>query len=424
VTGTLPALLALIMAASALLLAPGQAHADKNELAKEKYNEGIEAFDAEKYEKALDAFISSYQMIPKPKKLLYIADCYAAMYDFAKAMKFYEKYRVEEGDALSSKEAEKLQTKIDRVSKQVGKLKVDEDDVEGELFVDDESYGYLPVKETIFLGAGSHVVTVEHKGDTVFEKKVVIESGETTKVTVVAEAEETPTAVVSDKGHDEDEEEDEEEEVKAPKSKKGTVKIETEGDETARVFFDGIEVGDTPWEDEFLPGEYKVEVKAPGLPAWKGKVVIEAGKTTTVEVGFEGSKKAPNPNNPMFWTSVGVFVPTVVAGIVLAINTKQRNDESAKLTKELDMGLYDSLPEEKAAVIQRQNDLVEFGKKDQIGAILSLAGAGVALAAGVASIFIFSKEARAAEADIEVSAVGPIVDPSTGTLGVGLTGSF
>lgn len=390
-------------------------HADKKSLAKEKYTEAMELYDDEKYEKALDAFLASYQLLPRPGKLMHIANCYVALFQFTNAMKYYELYVEEMGDSMSESEKEKVETKMDRVKKQVGKMVVKSEDIEGDLYVDGVKKGTLPMDEPLYFSVGSYDVIVRHEGKVVYKKMVIIEGGSTVGIVVEEMKEEkSEEKLAAEEG---------EEEEKPKKAKKGTVLVEVDDEESAIVFVDGMSVGGAPFEDEFLPGEYKIEVKAPGRPKWKGNVTVEAGEKTSVAINYDATEKAPSLN-PMFWAGLGASVPTLTAGVVMAVFSKQRNDEAARLTHDLDAGLYDADPVMKAEKVQRQHDIVEVGKRERTAGIVLLAIAGVFAAATVSSLFIFTKERPAADADIEVSTVTPIADPETGTIGLSLQATF
>jgi hypothetical protein len=224
---------------------------------------------------------------------------------------------------------------------------------------------------------------------------------------------------------DDDDIDDEEDEPEKPakKSKKGTLVVEILGEETAKVFIDGMDVGETDWEDEILPGIYKVEVKKPGMPAWKGKVPVKKGKETVVSVNLEGKGKGP-ATSPMFWATLGVAVPTLATGIAFTALSSGNNSEAGKLSRQLDAGVWAADPILQAEKAQEQNDLVEYSDQQMKTAIAMYVISGLATGLAVVSLFIFQKEKPAAEAHIEVSSVTPVIDPESGTVGVGIGGTF
>jgi hypothetical protein len=139
-----------------------------------------------------------------------------------------------------------------------------------------------------------------------------------------------------------------------------------------------------------------------------------------VKVDFNSTKKVPNINNPMFWSGLGVMLPTVAAGIAFSIKSKQSNDNANIL--------YDRILELGSAahedLILRQNEWVDRGDEEKKAAIAFYVVGGVGAAAAIASIFIFRKEKPAAQGTFDISGISPIVDPAEGTYGLGMTGSF
>jgi hypothetical protein len=405
------------IAAAALVLlgavcAPPPAGASKKAAAKQ-LAEADELFDDEEYEEALFAYKVAYQLDEDPDILLKIAECHLEMLDLVEARKYLGRYDKEKGGDLTEAQQKKLDKKIARIEKQIGILVVEAEEMEGELLVDGEAVGELPLDDPIYVSPGAHEVQVEQDGDVVFEREIVVNGGE--------------KAVVEPEVEEEEEEEDEEEPEETPaKTGDGTMEVVVEGDVDARILLDGKTVGESGWSEELSPGAYEVAVEAEGLPSWKGKVEVREGRTTTVTVDLKGTALKP-ATSPLFWGSLGAAVPLLVTGVVLGVMTGMKSSESQDLLNELNAmdraGIPDTDPE-KARLIQKQNDTYKYGLELRNGTIVTLVLGGAMAALTVASLFIFRKEKPVATGAFEVSHVSPMLVPGTGVLGMSLGATF
>ena len=400
---------------------PGEACADNKKEAGAKFKEGVSLYKDENFEDALDAFLASNEFYPHPDTLVNIANCYAELYNFAKAMEYFERYLEAKGEDLTSAQKKEIQNKMERVGKKVGKLTIKPEDLEGELIVDGETLGTLPLDGPVYLEAGLHQVVLQEEDEIFYSKQVNIIGGAKTVVDVdLSEMDEEDAEV---------EEDDEDDEVTKPKKKKkkkkkkkGVLRVQVDGEETGVVLVNGEEAGETPFETQLKEGSYSISVKSEDKPTWKGEVPVESAKHTDVKVNFNSTKKAPNVNNPMFFTCLGAAVPTLVGGVVLGVLAKKNNDDANRLFEELELGLYTG--NEAIRMTQKQNDLVDNGDKQKKAAIGLLVSGGVLAAASVVSIFIFMKEKPASKGSFEISGVSPLLDPGTGSYGLGMQGTF
>ncbi len=421
--GIIPTLIGATLTMVWLAAVPGEAFADNKKEAGAKFKEGVALYKDENFEDALDAFLASNELYPHPDTLVNIANCYAELYNFAKAMEYFERYLDAKGDDLTSAQKKEITNKMERVGKKVGKLTIKPEDLEGELIVDGETIGRLPLEQPVYLEAGLHQVVLQEEEEIFYSKQVNIIGGAKTVVDVDLTAMEEEDAEVEEGG-------DEGEEAATPKKpkkkkkkkKKGLLRVEVDGEETAVVLVNGEEAGETPFETQLKEGSYQLNVKTDDKPTWKGEVPVESEKHTKVKVNFNAKKKSPNVNNPMFFTCLGAAVPTLVGGVVLGVLAKNNNDDANRLFEELEMGLYTG--NEAIRMTQKQNDLVDNGDKQKKAAIGLLVSGGVLAAASVASIFIFMKEKPTSKGSFEISGVSPLLDPGTGSYGLGMQGTF
>lgn len=409
---------ALIMAW--LMAVPLTAGADNKKDAGEKFKVGVGLFKDDNFEEALEAFLASYELYPHPDTLVNIANCYAELYEFPDAMAYFEMYLDKKGDELTAAQRKEIENKMERIGKKVGKLTIKPDDLEGELIVDGESIGALPLDKPIYLEAGLHQVVLKEEDEIFYSKQVNIISGAKTVVDVDLTELEEEDAEVDEEG--EGEETTPKPKKKKKKKKKGALRIEVVGEETGVVTLDGEEVGETPFETQLKEGQYEVTVETPDKPKWEGEVPVQSAQHTEVKVDFNATKKTPTVNNPMFWTGLGVMVPTIASGVAFSVLAKNTNDDANRLYDELQLGIYSG--NEAVRMTQKQNDLVDKGDEQKKAAVAFLVVGGVGAAAALASIFIFMREKPAAKGTFEISGVSPYLNPADGSAGVGLSGTF
>jgi hypothetical protein len=411
-----------IVVAASIAAIPLEARAGDKEEAKELFKEGIEAYKNENFEEALEAFLASDELYHHPDTLVNIANSYAELYNFPKAMEYFERYLDEKGDDLTPDQKKDIRNKMKRVGKKVGKLVIEPEDLEGELLIDGEEMGDLPLEDPLYLEAGLHRVTVQQDGETVFKEEIEIAGATRTELEV--EPEEVVEEEVVEETAEKPEEE-KKEKKKKEKKKKGAMRVEVEGGETATVWVDGKKMGETPWEDQFREGSYSVKVEAPGKPTWTGGVTVESARHTELTVDLDSTKKVPDVDNPLFWAMIGATVPSLAAGVALTILAGQVNDVADQLRQELEAGLYDPFGEGiKDRMIGLQHDLVDRGQNQMNAAIVMYVLSGVFAATAVASIFIFRKQKPAATGSFEISGVSPLLSPGTGLTGIGLHATF
>jgi hypothetical protein len=221
-----------------------------------------------------------------------------------------------------------------------------------------------------------------------------------------------------------EEEVDEDGSATTSSGNKGTLIIETAGEEEAYVSIEGTEVGKTRLKDEILIGTYSVEVRTPGLPPWKGKVTVERGKTTVVTVDFNAKKMGPSTDSPMFWASLGVAAPTLILGIVFASMSSTDDKEAARLSRRLDAGEWAGEPVVEAEMARLQHDLVNFSEKQLKISVAMFVVGGLATAAAISSLFIFRREKPGSRAKIEVLSIAPVLDLKLGAVGLGIDCRF
>jgi PEGA domain len=165
------------------IAAPAMA-ADKTEQARIQFQQGIELYEAERYEQASIAFARAYEFKPSYKILFNIAQAENELGHFAGALEAYIRYLVDGADAVKSERRDQVKAEIKRLNALVGSIIV-ECPVEGAtVMVDSEVVGTSPLPGPVFVDLGRHEVEVTRKGDSLHRQIVKVAGGQRVSVSV------------------------------------------------------------------------------------------------------------------------------------------------------------------------------------------------------------------------------------------------
>jgi tetratricopeptide (TPR) repeat protein len=164
------------------LLAAGPALADDTDQAKEHYLKGKALAEEGAYEKAVVELLASYDLNPIPIVLYNIAVSYDSLEQYAEAVKYYEKYLMDEKE-LSKGQKSKILKRIDTLRTYLGILDLSVDEDGAEVLVDDRLVGITPVK-AVLIETGNHTLTLRKPGFLEIKKSFTIISEKTLSLKV------------------------------------------------------------------------------------------------------------------------------------------------------------------------------------------------------------------------------------------------
>ncbi len=138
------------------------------EMARDRFEEGVTYFDAERYEEARAAFLQAYALKPHPAILLNLGLSELRGGHYLDAASHLTDYlRAAPQDAFERVSAERALTEA---RAQLGELRLTTPSEEGELYVDGASVGHLPLLQPLFLTPGLHRVRLRRGSDSVVEE--------------------------------------------------------------------------------------------------------------------------------------------------------------------------------------------------------------------------------------------------------------
>jgi hypothetical protein len=220
---------------------------------------------------ALDAFLDSLRLVPRPGTTFLAAVCHQALDHLEEALDLYEGYLRLSGipDDLKT-EAQKA---VVALRARVGTLVIEEAERGARVFVDGRARGELPAPSPVVATAGKHLVQVFLAGFAPFEATVGVLPGEVTKV---------PARLT-------------------PLPRLGRLEVKERGGKTVDVVLDGTAVGHTPWEGRVGEGEHGVALRGDKeLGSSPVSVTVAADKPAAVTLAAErldaGVRVVPDPS--------------------------------------------------------------------------------------------------------------------------------
>ena len=238
----------------------GLAHAqddDPVELrqAKELFGEGLRFLDAGLYERALDRFKRSRDLVPGKGNTINAAVCLERLRRYDEALELYEIILARFGDTLDEADRAAIVPAMERLRGHVGNVRVSAN-VSGSLVIDGQPRGVLPRREPVRVLAGEHVVRVLKDGYGTFETTISVDVRELVSVDARLR----------------------------PLEAAGQLRVDDPSLVGAEVFVDGATVGVVPWEGTLGPGDHLVWIRKGDRGTAPRKVVVVQGQGALIEL--------------------------------------------------------------------------------------------------------------------------------------------
>jgi len=167
-------------AAAFVFLLCGRAYTQDVKEAEERFKKGLILIDEGDCKNAVIEFEESYSLYPTAVVLYNMALCYDELHKYAKAMKYYRQY-IEEATKVSEMESKPIKSRMKKLEKFLGSVKVTCNVDGASVLIDDEEIGKTPLDE-IYVETGQHTLTVKKDNFSVFKEKLKMVSGKTVSV--------------------------------------------------------------------------------------------------------------------------------------------------------------------------------------------------------------------------------------------------
>ena len=190
--------LTLALATALPMAAPSTAQADSatTQVARERFQEGVELYDQRQFEKARLAFLQAYALKPHPAVLLNLAQSELRGGHTADAATHFNNFLLENSGG-SPDQIQEAELGLAAASSKVGVLKLTVDKSHAEIFVDGESVGRTPLASPIYLETGAHKIEAR-SGNLRAERSATAVAGEKMKLSLtLTESSGVPAAAPS-----------------------------------------------------------------------------------------------------------------------------------------------------------------------------------------------------------------------------------
>ncbi len=172
----------LILLGFYLALSPRAAHAQDEdptvEMARQRFKEGIDFFDAKHFQKARAAFLQAYALKKHPAVLLNLAQSELRSGHEADAADHFSEFLRDAKEQKPDEHQAALAGLLD-AKKSVAEVTIQVDEKGADVLIDSKSRGVSPLPGAVYLAPGSHTVTVQ-KGGREVTTTLSVEAGDST----------------------------------------------------------------------------------------------------------------------------------------------------------------------------------------------------------------------------------------------------
>lgn len=240
--------------------------------ARTRFEEGVALASQNRWERALQAFDSSFATWPTPVALFNRCLCLRRLEQVPAALGCYERYLLRYGSETSAEDRAEARDEIRRLGAQAGAMTIEVEGPEtASLMLDGSESGELPREGRIFIEPGRHAIEVRAQGYVPTRREIDIEAG--------AEL----TMLIS---------------MVPVRAGIGTILVETELHGVV-VTVDGDEIGTTPLLDQAIvmaAGEHVVEGRRSGYSTGRVDVSVNPGQASRVVLELSPLDQIPTEN--------------------------------------------------------------------------------------------------------------------------------
>jgi len=166
------------------MLAVGVAGAGSKDEAREAFKQGVEHFEAGRFEAAVTAFRKAHGLNPSWRILYNIGQCEAALKRYGTAIEAFEAYLSEGGDEIGAERQDQVLKELERLRMKVGSVEINGPDGITVL-IDGVGRGSTPLGVGVRVSAGvEHVLTLARGEEVVLTRKFKVGGGQTMVVEV------------------------------------------------------------------------------------------------------------------------------------------------------------------------------------------------------------------------------------------------
>lgn len=241
-----------LLLAALLTLPTTSAHAED---AKDDLAEGAAAARSKDWARAVKAFSASNRIAPTADAKEGLANAFYESKREPEAYGAYEALLKTYPKLVASKRAV-ADKRIKEIAERTGLVTVDVAEPGATVAIDDKTVGLSPLSAPLRLAAGPHHIRVTKEGFVPFDQVPAVASRGESILAVKLESAAT----------------------------KGKIVVKEKTGQPLRVFVDKVDMGDAPWTGDVEAGSHEIAGGTATLSAVPQRVVVERGKTQTIEL--------------------------------------------------------------------------------------------------------------------------------------------
>jgi hypothetical protein len=164
--------LVAVMVMLTLGLTSGRASADSKQEAAEHFASGVRLIDIGKVQEGLQEFLRAYELSPNYVVLYNIAQARVDLHQYCQAEQALRDYLREGGPHISKARRTTVDKQINDLEEKIGKLDIQVNVPGAAILVDGVEIGRSPLKDSVKVDAGEHVVSATASGYLPVEQQV------------------------------------------------------------------------------------------------------------------------------------------------------------------------------------------------------------------------------------------------------------
>ena len=258
-----------------------RAQADNTKEAGDRFDLGLEFFEAGDYAAALAEFEEAYRLAPHYAVLFNIGVTQKRLFQYGEAVRTLRRYLDAGGKDIPPERRTIVEQELAEIRSLTAEVKIVVNGPAGaRIAIDGDGVGVAPLGDTVLVRPGRHTLTATLGGYRTATETIQVVSGQSTAVELTL--------------------------IAIPKSAQLSISSQPGG---AGVAIDGKRVGSSPWEGELPAGPHRVQVALEGYVAQERRVVLRPEQALPISFALQPVDR-PNPiyKRWYFWAAASVLV--------------------------------------------------------------------------------------------------------------------
>ena len=177
-----------------------RAQDDDRARARQAFERGVNAYEAERWEEALASFQEAYRIAPHPSVRVNMANAYLHLGRPVEAIDHFQRFLLEMGDEGDPVQKREVRRQIEELRAQIGEVFIRVEPEGATVTLDGHTTRRAPILDALELAAGTHHVEVAMDGYRTHGEDFVVSGGERHEVRVELEAGAEPAGLATDPG--------------------------------------------------------------------------------------------------------------------------------------------------------------------------------------------------------------------------------